>query len=271
MLDQEEIRWVKSTANELNNLLQVISESSQVIENVCGNVPDAEKYFGILRNGVERAARVTQIMITRVGGYSTGPSVAMPSVTAPAVHAPAPSVGAPARTTTVMAPARPANVTAMPSPAAAPMATTPIPGDVKVNNPSGARELVMIVDDEDFVTLLAQRVLTDEGYRVVTAKDGFQALELYRKLRDHLALVILDFTMPVMDGADVFNELLAINPRVPVVLSSGFAEQDAIRAMLARGLRGFIPKPYTQKKLLEQVRSVLDTLQSERNGQRRVL
>jgi CheY-like chemotaxis protein len=269
MLDQEEIRWVKSTANELNNLLQVISESSQVIENLCGTVPDAEKYFGILRNGVERAARVTQIMITRVGGYSTGPSVAMPSVTAPAVHAPTPVVVTPAARTATAVASAPRTTTI--APATAPAALPPIPGDVKVNNPTGTRELVMIVDDEDFVTLLAQRVLTDEGYRVVTAKDGFQALELYRKLREHLSLVILDFTMPVMDGADVFNELLAINPRVPVVLSSGFAEQDAIRAMLARGLRGFIPKPYTQKKLLEQVRSVLDTLQSERNGQRRVL
>jgi CheY-like chemotaxis protein len=270
MLDQEEIRWVKSTANELNNLLQVISESSQVIENLCGNVPDAEKYFGILRNGVERAARVTQIMITRVGGYSTGPSVAMPSVNAPAAHGPALTFVAPARTATAATqPVRTTTVTTAPAATSSPVGA--IPPDVKVNNPSGARELVMIVDDEDFVTLLAQRVLTDEGYRVVTAKDGFQALELYRKLRDHLSLVILDFTMPVMDGSDVFNELLAINPRVPVVLSSGFAEQDAIRAMLARGLRGFIPKPYTQKKLLEQVRSVLDTLQSERNGQRRVL
>lgn len=270
MLDQEEIRWVKSTANELNNLLQVISESSQVIENLCEKVPDAEKYFGILRNGVERAARVTQIMITRVGGYNTGPSVVMPSVTAPPVHAPATTVIAPARAASVATtPAR----TAVPAPApsASPASTPAIPSDVKVNNPNGARELLMIVDDEDFVTLLAQRVLTDEGYRVVTAKDGFQALELYRKLRDHLSLVILDFTMPVMDGADVFNELLAINPRVPVVLSSGFAEQESIRAMLARGLRGFIPKPYTQKKLLEQVRSVLDTLLSERNGQRRAL
>jgi len=268
MLDQEEIRWVKSTANELNNLLQVISESSQVIENLCGSVPDAEKYFGILRNGVERAARVTQIMITRVGGYNTGPAVAMPSVTAPSVHlAPAPGV-VPVRTATASTAAvRTAAPAAIPSPAPA----SAIPSDVKVNNPNGPRELLMIVDDEDFVTLLAQRVLTDEGYRVVTAKDGFQALDLYRKLRDHLSLVILDFTMPVMDGADVFNELLAINPRVPVVLSSGFAEQESIRAMLARGLRGFIPKPYTQKKLLEQVRSVLDTLLSERNGQRRAL
>jgi CheY-like chemotaxis protein len=268
MLDQDEIRWVKSTANELNNLLQVISESSQVIENLCGSTPDADKYFGILRNGVERAARVTQIMITRVGGYSTGPSVAMPSVTAPAVK-PAPIPAAP-----TIVPMRPAATAAVPNRAPAPASpiTAPaIPSDVKVNNPTGARELVMIVDDEDFVTLLAQRVLTDEGYRVVTAKDGFQALDLYRKLKEHLALVILDFTMPVMDGADVFNELLAINPRVPVVLSSGFAEQESIRAMLARGLRGFIPKPYTQKKLLEQVRSVLDTLMSERSGQRRAL
>ena len=273
MLDQDEIRWVKSTANELNNLLQVISESSQVIENLCGSTPDADKYFGILRNGVERAARVTQIMITRVGGYSTGPSVAMPSMTsAPAAPRilPAPAQGqmaAPARTAAATGAATPEAASARPPSSS----VLPIPSDIKVNNPSGARELLMIVDDEDFVTLLAQRVLTDEGYRVVTAKDGFQALDLYRKLREHLSLVILDFTMPVMDGADVFNELLAINPRVPVVLSSGFAEQESIRAMLARGLRGFIPKPYTQKKLLEQVRSVLDTLQSERSGQRRAL
>jgi CheY-like chemotaxis protein len=129
----------------------------------------------------------------------------------------------------------------------------------------------MIVDDEDFVTLLAQRVLADEGYRVVTAKDGFQALEIYRKLGEQIALIILDFTMPVMDGSDVFAELLEINPQVPVVLSSGFAEQERLRGMLAKGLRGFIPKPYTQQKLLTQIRSTLDTLQSEKTGERRVL
>jgi len=55
-----------------------------------------------------------------------------------------------------------------------------------------------------------------------------------------------------------------LNPNVPVVLSSGFAEQDRLRGMLARGLRGFIPKPYTQQKLLDQVRHVLDALRSER-------
>lgn len=238
MPDSEDIKWVKATANELNNLLLVISESSQVLETICPESSDSEKYFAILRNGVERAAKVTQMMVHRVGGQ--------------------PMEVPPAGTGTGAAPVAP--------PSLAPAAV-----DVKIFNPTGPRELVMIVDDEDFVTLLAQRVLTDEGYRVITARDGFQAIDTYRKLGEQVALIILDFTMPVMDGADVFTELREINPKVPVVLSSGFAEQERLRGMLARGLRGFIPKPYTQQKLLTQIRSVLDTLHSERSGERRVL
>ena len=122
----------------------------------------------------------------------------------------------------------------------------------------------MIVDDEAFVTLLALRVLTDDGYRVITARDGFECLNIYKRLKDKISLIIMDFTMPIMDGSEVFNELREINPHVPVVLSSGFTEQDKLRWMLAKGLRGFIPKPYTQEKLLLQVRSVLDALKNER-------
>ena len=234
----DEIQWVKATANELNNLLQVISESSQVLETICAESPDTEKYFAILRSGVERATKVTRMMVDRVGGYQADMGGASKAETAPT-------------------PIKP-----------------PIPqpvSDVRIYNPTGQRELVMIVDDEDLVTILAQRVLTDEGYRIVTAKDGFQAIEIYRKLKEQISLIILDFTMPIMDGADVFAELLQINPKAPVVLSSGFAEQERLRSMLARGLRGFIPKPYTQQKLLTQIRSVLDTLNAERSGERRIM
>src|SRR3954470_12711792 len=70
MLDAEDIRWVKSTANELNNLLQVISESSQILETLSAGTSDTDKYFSILRNGVDRAAKVTRMMVERVGGYS---------------------------------------------------------------------------------------------------------------------------------------------------------------------------------------------------------
>jgi len=237
MPDSGDITWAKATANELNNLLQVISESSQRLESICPSDADSEKYFAILRSGVERATRVARMMADRLGGSAVG-----------TIELPRP-VGT----------VRP--------PAAAPA----VGGDIRIGNPNGARELILIVDDEEFVTMIAQRVLTDEGYRVVTAKDGFQAIDIYRNLKDQIMLVILDFTMPVMDGADVFAELQTINPKVPVVLSSGFAEQEPLRNMLSRGLRGFMPKPYTQQKLLAQVRSTLDALNAERSGQRRVL
>ena len=135
--------------------------------------------------------------------------------------------------------------------------------EIRIENPQGANELIMIVDDEDFVSLLAQRVLTDSGYKVVRAKDGFVAIDYYNKLKDEISLIILDFTMPIMDGAEVFDELRQINPRAPVVLSSGFTEQDKLKFMFAKGLRGFIPKPYTQQKLLLQVRSTLDAIKNE--------
>src|SRR4030095_12877461 len=221
MLDAEEIRWVKSTANELNNLLQVISESSQVLENLCEPTYETYKYFGMLKNAIERATKVTRLMVDRVGGYSAESAITLPE---------------------------PATV----------QEAAGLPADIKIHNPQGPLELVMIVDDEDFVTMLAQRVMAEQGYRVITAKDGFQALDIFKKLHREISLIILDFTMPVMDGADVFHELLQVDANVPVVLSSGFAEQDRLRGMLARGLRGFIPKPYTQQKLLTQIRTTLD-------------
>jgi CheY-like chemotaxis protein len=243
MPDTPEKQWVKATANELNNLLQVISNSSQMLETLCAQIPETEKYFSILRSGVERATKVTQMMSDRMGGMAPEP--------------------APPAANQLAAAERLAPLPPVPN-----LAGT---NDVKIHNPTGGKELVMIVDDEEFVTMLAQRVLTDEGYRIVTARDGFQAIETYRKLKDQIALIILDFTMPIMDGADVFAELLLINPNVPVVLSSGFAEQERLRTMLARGLRGFMPKPYTQQKLLTQIRSTLDALGAERTGERRIL
>jgi len=105
---------------------------------------------------------------------------------------------------------------------------------------------------------VAAEMLTDEGYKVILTGDGFEALKIYQRLGKQIGLVILDFFLPVMDGDAVFDELRVMNPNINVVLSSGFAEQQKISAMLAQGLRGFMPKPYTREKLLSQIRSVLD-------------
>jgi CheY-like chemotaxis protein len=240
MPSPDDLNWVKSTANELNNLLQVITESSQFLQRFTGGNPEAARYYDMMRSAVDRAAQLSRSMLDR-------------SLQPGAVSKTTPFPG-------------PGSFGSAPAPAALPtysQADSPRL-DVRIANPDGTRELILIVDDEDFVTLLAQRVLTDEGYRVVTARDGFQALDIYKKLQNEIQLVILDFTMPIMDGSEVFSELRMINPQVPVVLSSGFTEQDKLKWMLAKGLRGFIPKPYTQQKLLLQVRSTLDAMKSER-------
>jgi len=245
MPSTDDLHWVKSTANELNNLLQVITESSQFLQRFTGGNPEAARYYDMMRSAVDRAAQLSRTMLERAGQDSADRQQ-------PKVH-PFPGPGS---FGTPPAPAQSREGMLGSAPGAH--------ADVRIANPEGPRELILIVDDEDFVTLLAQRVLTDEGYRVVTARDGFQALDIYKKIQGQIGLVILDFTMPIMDGSEVFNELRMINPQVPVVLSSGFTEQDKLKWMLAKGLRGFIPKPYTQQKLLLQVRSTLDAMKGER-------
>jgi CheY-like chemotaxis protein len=219
----EELRWIKATANDLNNSLQVITESAEELEKAIRGNAEAERFLSILKSGVARAIQTTRTIVSRGGGEPTEAKVQ--EAPAPAPQGPNPSF--------------------------------------EIENPDGPRELILVVDDEEFITMLAKQVLSEDGYRVITAKNGFQAIEIYQQMKDSIALVILDFVMPVMDGADVFAELQYINPNVSVVLSSGFAEQDRLRGMLASGLRGFIPKPYTQKKLLEQIRQTLDALHAE--------
>ncbi|MEO7933001.1 MAG: response regulator [Chthoniobacterales bacterium] len=132
--------------------------------------------------------------------------------------------------------------------------------DVSVTNPGGTKETIMVVDDEVHVMLLAKMMLAENGYRVVTAKDGFEAIDNYKKLREKIDLVILDFTMPGMHGDQVFEELRKINPSVAVILSSGFADQTKLNRMFSQGLKEFVAKPYTQQRLLSEIRNVLDSL-----------
>jgi CheY-like chemotaxis protein len=137
-------------------------------------------------------------------------------------------------------------------------ATAALPPDIQVKNPRGNRELILLIEDEVDVAELAAEMLAMEGYKVIIVHDGFEALKIYQRIGRQIGLVILDFFLPVMDGDAVFDELRTLNPNVDVVLSSGFAEQHKISAMLTQGLRGFIPKPHTSEKLLAQVRSTLD-------------
>lgn len=134
---------------------------------------------------------------------------------------------------------------------------------IAIANLTGKRPLILLVDDEPEVGVLTQLILSDEGYKVVTAQDGDQAIAIFEKLAAHISLVILDLIMPSMDGEDVFNRLREFDPGISVVLSSGFSNQEKLERMLARGLRGFIRKPFTQQRLLEEVRVIVASAKEE--------
>ena len=82
-------------------------------------------------------------------------------------------------------------------------------------------------------------------------------MEILEQMRDEIALIILDLTMPVMNGEEALRRLKLINPDVPILLSSGYNEMEAIQRFAGKGLAGFIQKPYTSARLAEKLRSLL--------------
>jgi two-component system cell cycle sensor histidine kinase/response regulator CckA len=116
--------------------------------------------------------------------------------------------------------------------------------------------VVLVVDDEVTIINVATEMLEEIGLRVLTASDGSQAVEEFRRNVDRISCVLLDLTMPGLDGAQVFHEMRRINPQVKVVLSSGYNEQDVTQRFVGEGLAGFIQKPYTIAKLREKLNEV---------------
>jgi two-component system cell cycle sensor histidine kinase/response regulator CckA len=116
--------------------------------------------------------------------------------------------------------------------------------------------VVLVVDDEATVRDIAKEMLAEIGLRVITASDGYQAVEVFRENIDEISCVLLDLTMPGLDGTQVFQEMQAISSDVKVILSSGYNEQDATQRFVGKGLAGFIQKPYSMAKLAEKLNEV---------------
>lgn len=107
---------------------------------------------------------------------------------------------------------------------------------------------ILVIDDEEVMRITAQAILKKLGYNVLLAEDGRDGLEKYRQT-EGIDLVILDMTMPVMNGRDCFVQLQALNPDVKVILSSGFTQEKDLMEMQKMGLLGFIRKPYLSSEL----------------------
>ena len=118
--------------------------------------------------------------------------------------------------------------------------------------------LVMLADDEESVLKLGEEYLRRFGFDVVTARDGVDAVEVFRKHADEIVAVLLDVTMPRMSGAEALNEIRAIRSEVPILLSSGYSEQIAGVALTDRQAVGFIQKPYERSALRRKLREILN-------------
>jgi PAS domain S-box-containing protein len=116
---------------------------------------------------------------------------------------------------------------------------------------------ILIVDDEEMVLDVGARVLQKLGYTVLESSNGFNAVELYKKLRDKIKLVVLDIVMPDMSGGEVYDRLKDINPDVKVLLASGYSIDDQAREIMERGCDGFIQKPFSMKTMSDKISEIL--------------
>jgi two-component system, cell cycle sensor histidine kinase and response regulator CckA len=119
-------------------------------------------------------------------------------------------------------------------------------------------EKILLVDDEELVRGLAERILEREGYTIITASNGSEALEIYARDHSNIGLVVLDLIMPQMGGEKCLEELVKINPHVKVIVSSGHSLDERERLLLVAMAKGFVNKPYDLRQLLQTVDHVLE-------------
>jgi len=200
--------------SELNNLLQIISSTSELIRDVTKDNVGCAKYFDMLRESVERATEITTELVRQSGGCGKEAllrpdfSDLIRSNSTPLSHA--------------------------------------------------FRRSILVVDDEPMALGLAKQVLSEADFQVTTACSGFECIELCRERPNYFDLVVLDLTMPDMNGEETFARLRATYPDLSIVISTGFIAQEKLNQMLASGLTGFIRKPLPPDEYVGHIRSILE-------------
>jgi PAS domain S-box-containing protein len=117
---------------------------------------------------------------------------------------------------------------------------------------------VLVVDDEESIRAMAMGILGHIGFKALQAEDGLEALKLLRLHEPEICLVLMDLTMPHLDGEETYRAMRQEGFTTPVILSSGFNEMEAVNRFMGKGLAGFLQKPYRAADMVKLVRGVLD-------------
>lgn len=134
---------------------------------------------------------------------------------------------------------------------------TPAPALPPLTTATTAAPLVLVIEDEDMLRASIVDILINAGLQVLQAADGPAGIKEFRAHVDKVNLVLLDLSMPGMNGEEVFRVFQTIAPQIPVVLLSGYSEQDIMGRFANKGLAGFIQKPFTIETLLKQIEPFL--------------
>lgn len=124
--------------------------------------------------------------------------------------------------------------------------------------------MILLVEDEEQVAIIATAMLKTLGFTVITAPNGREAMELYQKNVESITLVVTDLGMPVMDGYAFIRALKEHNPELPVIISSGFGDADITSRISSEGVAGFVGKPYNFDRLREVLKRVMEDVHVQR-------
>lgn len=119
--------------------------------------------------------------------------------------------------------------------------------------PMAGSGTILLIDDEQIIRAASRAMLQGLGYRVLTARDGAEGLQVFARNRQEVDLVILDMIMPKMGGMECFHRLKALDPEVRVLLASGFSQPGDLASILEGGAQGFLKKPYNMLGLSKAV------------------
>jgi CheY-like chemotaxis protein len=213
------VESIAHATSELNNLLQIISGTTSLIEHVCQDNESSVKQLAILRASIQRAEKLAAGLVKQAGGPNER------------------------------------------------MLTNTKLGDAAkkcISRSAGKKQSVLVVDDEQMTLGLMSRILTEGGYQVTTAQSGFECLDHFRRSPFEFHLVLLDLSMPFMDGEETFNRLREIRPDMPIVMCTGFIQQEKLQRLMASGLAGFLRKPLAPNEIVDHIRAILSSVKYSR-------
>jgi CheY-like chemotaxis protein len=115
---------------------------------------------------------------------------------------------------------------------------------------------ILLADDEESIRAVAASMLELIGYKVLTAVDGREAIDIYNEKKNEIDIVVLDMTMPHVDGGEAFKEIRRINPDAKVLIASGYSKEDIGARFAGKGVTEVLQKPYTMKSLRESLKNI---------------